>query len=144
MAETPSIDIDHLIDVATGAAVENPEDRENRTLRRMDHEAPLALVQRTPTGGMSIPTVVMSSNMSAGGMCIISRYMLHVGYEGAILMQRHDGSEVLIGIKVVHCKYVGEMAHESGLEFTGQAEGFTLDDFRDEQGHMPDLMRRAA
>jgi hypothetical protein len=144
MSDRDPLDIDHLIDIACGSATPREEEHEQRGLRRIEHDASVAFVQRTPSGGKSISTIVTCRELSVGGMSIISRYMLHVGYDGAILVHRPNGEPVVIGIKVAHCTYLGEMAHESGLEFTGVPEDFTLEDFRDEHGNMPDLAQRRA
>jgi hypothetical protein len=145
MASTELSVIDRLIDVARGEAEPEPEDRENRGTRRCPYEGRVALVQIVPDGGKSIPTVVTCKNMSAGGMCVRSKFMLHVGHEGALLVQRSSGEVVMIGARVVHCAYVGNMMHESGIEFIALAEAFAMDDFRDDDGRLPELgMRRAA
>jgi len=118
--------IDHLIDIVNGEAQPESEDLEHRTTRRYEHDAAIGFVQMTPSGVKSIPTV----------MCVISRYMLHVGHEGAVLMRRSNGTKVILGVRVVHCNYIGEMKHQSGYEFIDLPVQFTMDDFRDEQGNM--------
>jgi hypothetical protein len=137
----PSLEnaIDRMIDIASGATDSPPDDIENRGTRRMPFEAPVAFVQWTPSGGKSIPTLVATKNISSSGMCVVSRYMLHVGHEGVVLIQRGSGEEVLLGVRVVHCEYVGEMQHESGLEFIAVPSNLSLEDFRDEHGNMPQL-----
>ncbi len=129
--------IDHIIDVARGAVDAEPVDVEHRNNRRCDFDADIAFVQWTPTGGKSISTVVRGKNISSTGICVISRFMLHVGHEGAVLLSRSDGTEVILGVRVVHCSYVGDMKHESGLTFIEVPLQFSMDDFRDEQGNMP-------
>jgi hypothetical protein len=131
--------IDHIIDIARGATAADEADRENRHTRRVDYDNLVVLVQLTPEGRKSIPIMVRCRNISAGGMCILSRYMLHVGYEGAILMMRSDGQPVILPAKVVHCKYAGEMMHESGIEFIEPSVHFEMGDFRDAHGNMPQL-----
>ena len=131
--------IDHLIDIASGEVQIEEADREKRQLMRCDHDGLVALVQMTPEGPKSIPTIVRCKNISPGGMCVVSQYMLHAGYEGAVLMQRSDGEEVIIGVKVVHCRYVGEIRHEAGIEFIELPVDFSMEDFRDTQGNMPRL-----
>ena len=128
--------IDHLIDIVNGEAQPESEDLEHRTTRRYEHDAAIGFVQMTPSGVKSIPTVVHCKNMSSTGMCVISRYMLHVGHEGAVLMRRSNGTKVILGVRVVHCNYIGEMKHQSGYEFIDLPVQFTMDDFRDEQGNM--------
>jgi hypothetical protein len=139
MSEHDPASIDHIIDIARGISAADTADREHRQTRRMPYDRAIALVQITPDGGRSIPTIVRCKNISAGGMCIHSRYMLHIGYEGAILMMRSNGEPVILGAKVVHCKYIGDMLHESGIEFIRSSVNFTMDDFCDEQGNMPRL-----
>lgn len=136
--------IDRMIDVARGVAETDPVDLENRGTRRCEHEALVALVQWTPNGGKSISTVVQCKNMSPSGMCIVSRYMLHVGHEGVLLLQRSNAENVILGIKVIYCKYVGGMKHESGIKFVEVPTHFSMEDFRDEQGNMPRLGSRQA
>jgi hypothetical protein len=136
--------IDHIIDIARGAAVADSADQELRQTRRVPFDGKVALVQITPDGGKSIPTTVRCKNVSAGGMCVQSRYMLHIGYEGAVLMLRSNGEPVIIGARVIHCKYIGDMLHESGIEFIEPTVNFMMDDFCDEQGNMPRLERPRA
>jgi hypothetical protein len=135
--------IDHIIDVASGAAEADASDVENRGTRRFEYGGEIALVQWTPTGGKSIPTTVRCKNVSSSGMCVVSRYMLHVGHEGAILIKRSNGEEVILGVKVVHCSYVGDMDHESGVEFVECSDQFSLEDFRDAEGNLPPLRAAA-
>jgi hypothetical protein len=131
--------IDHMIDVASGVAPADPSFKEHREDRRQPFTGKLALVQRTPDGGRTIPIIVEGKDISLGGMCVISRYMLHVGHSGAVLIRRSTGEDVLVGVRVVHCHYVGGMKHESGLEFTRNVDGITLQHFRDHAGHLPSL-----
>ena len=142
---TPDNPIDRIIDVARGVADPDPTDVEHRSTRRHEYDGLVSFVQWTPTGGKSISTVVRCKNISSTGLCIQSRYMLHVGHEGVILMARSDGEEVMLGVKVVHSSYVGDMNHQSGLRFIDVPVRFCLDDFRDQQGNMLRLdMGRAA
>ena len=131
--------IDRILDVAQGKAEADPNDLENRGTRRQEYGGLVAFVQWTPTGGKSISTVVRCKNISPTGMCIQSRYMLHVGHEGSVLLLRSDGEQAMLGVKVVHCSYIGEMTHESGLEFCELNSNFSIEDFRDEHGNMPQL-----
>ncbi len=136
-------DIDRIIDFARGSIDIAPVDAENRRTIRCEHCAPIGFVQWTPDGGKSIATVVHTKDMSSSGLCVVSGYMLHVGHEGAILMLRSNGEEVILGVKVVHCSYVGEMKHESGLSFVEMSNEFSMDDFRDQHGNMPELRKAA-
>jgi hypothetical protein len=143
MPEKQPCPIDHMIDVARGVVAADPEMAEHRKTRRTPYRGKLALVQRTPDGGRTIPITVDGKDISPGGMCVISRYMLHVGHSGAVLVRRSDGEQVMLGVRVAHCHYVGGMKHESGLEFTRTVDGITLEDFRDQTGRLPDLSQSA-
>ena len=136
--------IDRMIDIASGEAAVDEAERENRDTRRTACDCLIGFVQFTPSGGKSIPTVVRCTDISAGGMRVVSQYMLHIDHEGAVLMERSNGEEVILGVKVVHCKYVGDMKHLSGLQFIQHSGVFAADDFRDEHGNMPRLDRRRA
>ncbi|MBT8486126.1 MAG: hypothetical protein HKO59_08630 [Phycisphaerales bacterium] len=136
--EAPSL-IDHLIDIALGKATPTDDEVENRRTRRTEQEGLLALVQWTPSGGKSITTTVRCKNIGPSGMCLTSSYMLHVGHEGVALLRRTSGAHVLLGVRVAHCRYVGNMTHESGVEIIPPSASFTLDDFKDERGELPEL-----
>ena len=136
-------DIDRILDVARGAIEGEPMDVENRRTVRTPYGEAIGFVQWTPDGGKSIATVVRGKDISSSGLSILSRYMLHVGHEGAILILRSNAEEIMLGVKVVHCSYVGDMNHESGLTFIKLSEQFSLDDFRDQHGKMPELRKAA-
>jgi hypothetical protein len=139
-------DLDRLIAVARGEAEVEEGDKEHRKMRRCRMDGQLAFVQTTNTGGKSIATTVQCRDIGPGGIGITCRHMLHVGYEGAVLMPRPKRVHTIVGVKVTHCRYVGDMCHEAGLIFTGALPNFEIDDFRDEQGNLPRLTecRRAA
>lgn len=136
--------LDRMIDVACGAIKPGADFREHRDTRRQPLHASAGLVQLMPDGGKSIPTVVQTVDFSPGGLRIISRYMLHVGYHGAILLERANREQVLFGVRIAHCDYAGHMRHESGLAFTGDLHGISIEDFRDEHGKLPVLQGRHA
>ena len=131
--------LDHLIDVALGHAEPLPDEVERRSMRRGEFEGLLAFVQWTPSGGKSITTVVRCKNISSNGICIVSSYMLHPEREGVLLVQRSNGEHVLLGVRVVYCRYAGNMIHESGVTVIRTPKSFSLDDFRDEHGALPKL-----
>lgn len=139
-------DIDRLIAIAQGEAEPDPSDLEHRGTRRCSMQGQMAFVQTTNSGGKSIATTVECRDIGPAGMGIATRHMLHVGHEGAILMPRANGVHAIIGVKVLHCRYVGDMCHEAGLAYSGAPANFDIDDFRDEQGNLPRLtdVRQAA
>jgi hypothetical protein len=128
--------IDRLIDIARGSAQVSAEERENRDTKRVAFSGSVALVQVTATGDRTRPLIVRCKNISPGGLCIVSRQMLHIGHGGAVMMQRSNGTTVLLGARVVHCSYIGNMEHESGIEFTPLPEGISERDFHDAQGNL--------
>jgi hypothetical protein len=131
--------IDRLIDAASGAVAADSRDQEQRSNIRYPFEGRVALVQKTPGGGKSIVTVVAAKDISSTGLCVRSRYLLHVGYEGAVLLRRSNGQQSIAGVRVIHSRYAGSMMHESGLAFTHETGGIALDDFRDDGGSLPEL-----
>ena len=144
MSATTDRDIDHLIDVVQGKAEPPTDDKEHRGNRRHEWAGPIAFVQTTQTGGKSIPTVLQCRDISSTGIGVTSRYMLHVGFEGAVLMERASGERVILGVTVAFCNYVGDAGHHCGLRFVATPEEFSLDDFLDEQGNMPVLRQARA
>ena len=134
--------IDDIIDVACKRKT-LALDAENRGVLRGEYVAPIALVQWTPEGGKSIVAVCESKDASSTGMCVVSKYMLHVGYEGGVMMLRSGGEAVLLGIQVMHSRYVGEMVHETGLAFIPVPAGYSIDDFRDCQGNLPKFLQES-
>ncbi|HRP64316.1 MAG TPA: hypothetical protein PK400_13530, partial [Phycisphaerales bacterium] len=99
--------LDRMIDVACGAIRPESDLREHRDTRRQTLHTSAALVQLMSDGGKSIPTVVQTVDFSPGGLRIISRYMLHVGYHGAILLERANREHVLFGVRIAHCNNAG-------------------------------------
>lgn len=143
MADSLVLDLDRIIDIASGKAAAAAADVEHRGTRRCALDLPVALVQWTAEGGKSIPALLQAKDISSKGIGVSSRYMLHVGHEGVVLLLRPRGEPVVIGVKVVHSRYAGRMTHESGLAFIPHTEGFTMDDFRDAHGHLPDFVARS-
>lgn len=131
--------IDRIIDIARGAEAVVEDERENREFKRRPYDGWIALVQLMSTGGRTRPLTIQGKDISVGGVGVVSRQMLHVGHKGAVLFRRSNGEPVLVGGEVVHCNYVGQMRHESGIAFIDLPDGIVLDDFRDERGELPQL-----
>lgn len=94
------------------------EGYENRRINeRFSIDADVYCVVCNSESGISHPLKVRARDISPGGLCVLSRNMLHVGYTGAVRMIRADGTELIIGIQVTRCRYVGDMMHECGLLF---------------------------
>lgn len=90
---------------------------EKRDRRRYPYPMVATLRFAAPPGGVETVVQVQAIDLSQGGIRIRSRGMFHVGAEGTIELTRSDGSCTLVGVKVCHCKYVGNMQHETGLQF---------------------------
>ena len=73
-----------------------------------------------PETGIGPQLTVHIRDISPGGMRILSRNMLHVGYVGAVRLVRADKSVIIMGIRVVRCHYEGDMLHDCGMEFLEQ------------------------
>lgn len=110
------------------------EDTERRQKKRVPYRAPLAIVLIGPTGEKSRPLVIRAKNISIGGLRLAGRQMFHVGSFGAVLMRRSDGRRALVGVKVVHCAYAGNLEHVTGLQFIPLPREMTADDFLDDHG----------
>ena len=61
-----------------------------------------------------------------------------------LMLERANAEAVLLGVKIAHCAYAGNMEHESGLSFIPVPSSFSLEDFRDDEGKMPVLRGIAA
>ncbi|MHC4948985.1 MAG: PilZ domain-containing protein [Planctomycetota bacterium] len=127
---------DDLIDVAAGVKTVDDLDTEKRRQERHPYEGLVAIVLLASDGERSRPVVVRAKDISVGGICVVSRQMLHPDSRGAIQMVRSDGTRALVGVQVRFCRYAGAMRHETGMEFTALPEGLTAEDFVDESGQM--------
>lgn len=143
MTSDDSVSIDEMIDMARGAAMD-PTLRENREMRRQPFHSKVAIVQYTPDGRKTLPLIADGKDISPGGLCVISRYMLHPNHVGAVLFQRSNGEDVLIGMRVIYSRYAENGVHESGLMFNAIPDGIGIDDFRDQMGRTPNLAVREA
>jgi len=135
---------DHLIDAATGAAPAPELADDRRSKKRHRYEALAALVLLSPRGERSPTMVVKTRDISVGGICVVTRQMIHPGSDGALQLVRSDGRAGLVGVKVRYCRYAGRMEHHSGLEFVSLPEGLSTEDFLDKTGQMPLLDPRLA
>lgn len=126
-----------MIDRAAGLEAGETITDERRNKARHPYDALVAMVLCDGDGGRSKPQVLQAKDISVGGICLVSRHMMHPGAIGALQLARSDGNVALVGIQVMHCRYVGEMLHQTGLQFIAMPEGLTRDDFLSHEGAMP-------
>ncbi len=127
---------DQIIDAAQSLPAGQRSDVEKREQRRHSYTALVALILSTPEGRRTGPMVMRAGDLSAGGIQVISSQPLPAGSQGVIQLVRSDGQFALVGIQVRHSRYVGDLAHRSGLEFIGLPDGFAREEFLDERGRL--------
>jgi len=131
---------DRLIDIASGGTSGPSGSDERRSRERVPYDATVALILLGPDGYRSEPMLLQAKDISAGGICVISRNMIHVGALGAMQLVRSDGRAALVGVQVRHCRYVGQMLHHTGMQFTDMPDGLSPKDFLDREGRMKILI----
>jgi hypothetical protein len=136
MAETPDGLTDQLIEQASRLSASTLE---RRGAKRHAYDGRVAIVLLSETGSPSAPVILQGRNISAGGLCVISRQMIHPGTVGAVQMVRSDGSAALVGATVRYCVYVGNMRHFTGVEFMPLPSEITAADFVDQDGRAINL-----
>lgn len=119
---------DKLID----AAAANPASgkytgEERRGCKRHPYSADATLVLLSEDGRPQKPLSVKGKDLSNGGVCIQTRFMIHPGRRGVIHLTRSDGRVVPVGVIVSYCRYMGNMLHETGLQFIAIANDISAD-----------------
>jgi hypothetical protein len=94
-----------------------PLERENRNNDRLPYSGHVALILLDQSGTPIPPMLLQAADISRSGIGVTSRHMFHVGSVGAMQMLRSDGKSAIVGVKVRHCRYTGNMQHHSGFEF---------------------------
>ena len=121
---------DHLIDVACGAAPAAKNAQQDRRDReRQPYEASVNLLLLTHAGAVAPLQLLKAKDISAGGLCLRSRNMIHPGQRGAVQLVRSDGSLAVVGVQVLRCLYVGNMTHDIGMRFVDLPAGVTAESF---------------
>ena len=137
MSQSELSRIDHIIDVARGAAPSGPSERENREATRIPYQAQVALIQIAPSGDKMPPVMFTSENISMDGLCLVSAQEMSVGTRGAVMIMKSDGESVLISARIVYANSRGPNVFECGVQFENEPTVVTMDDFRDAGGNMP-------
>jgi hypothetical protein len=129
----PSI-TDRLIDTAAGLRPQDKVGDERRGKKRHAYDARIVLILITPAGERSRPMLLQARDISMGGMCVVSRQMIHPGLNGALQLVRSDGRTAVVGVSVRYCRYAGRMEHYTGLQFGPLPAGLAAGDFPDGNG----------
>jgi PilZ domain len=90
-------------------------ERRSRLRQQYDCELTLMLLanELSPIQKVS----VRARDISTSGLGVVARGMVHLGWEGCVVLTRSDGRRVTVGIRVARCEYSGDMTHVIGLQF---------------------------
>lgn len=102
---------------STDELINHAADLHKKNQQRVPYTAEVDLFLLSEDGKVRQPITVKTVDISQGGICIRSRNMFHVGEVGGIKLIRSDGAQLLVGVEVRHCRYIGEMLHNTGLQF---------------------------
>ena len=137
MSQPSSHPTDQIIDAAEAL---RPGDAslpiETRRQKRYEYNALVAIVLRGPDGARSRPVVVRGSDLSMGGLSVLSSIPLSVGVRGVMQIVRSTGQFALVGFQVRHCRALGNADYCAGLEFASLPDGFTREEFLDSDGSL--------
>ena len=134
MGEAPPSITDRLIDTAAGLRPAEEVTDERRAKKRHLYDSRVVLILITPAGERSKPMVLQARDISMGGICVVSRQMIHPGLDGALQLVRSDGRTAVVGAKVRYCRYAGRMEHYTGLQFGPLPAGLSEEDFLNGNG----------
>jgi len=85
---------------------------------------------------MHQPCAVRGKNISVGGICLVGRTVFAPGTPLVMQLVRSNGSTAIVGARVQHCRYIGDMQHETGIEFTPLAKRFNHEELLDSDGNL--------
>jgi len=114
---SPATNTDCIIDSASRSRPGTAKDKRDKT--RHPYPMPVRLTLLNPLGGTTGPSQqVQAIDLSQGGIRIRSRAMFHIGTKGIMELTRSDGTSKRVGVCVRHCRYKGDLTHETGFMFT--------------------------
>lgn len=113
--------IDAIIESARGLFSGGQDAPEERQRKRVKFDVQLPLILITRDGQRWGPMLVRGWDLSACGMSVVTRQMIHEGLRGVVQLRRSNGQMAMIGVEVMHCRYIGAMQHLTGLRFTREA-----------------------
>lgn len=76
--------------------------------------APMVVIQ---PGGSVSAYLVVTRNISAGGMAVIHGGYIHAGTECRLMLGTIDGEKVVVPGRVRRCRHIKGNLHEIGVEF---------------------------
>lgn len=103
--------------IALGEA-EAPAPADRRTHQRFAFDAEIPAVWAGTRGSNHEILMLRSQDISAGGICLVARSMVHVGAFGVIRLPLPGRDNAIVGVEVTHCRYMGDMHHAIGCRFT--------------------------
>lgn len=127
---------DRLIDIASGHERSCSLADDRRLKKRFPYEAFVSMVIADAKGQVGKPMIVRARDISMSGICVTARQMMFPGAEGAMQLVRSNGELALVGIKVQHCRYAGEMRHHTGIKFRPLPPSISARHFLDNRGRM--------
>lgn len=131
-----STDADLMIDIAAGVADEAVATREWRSEKRHNYTELVGTAQFDERGDMKEPCGLQAKNISVGGICLLGRNVFTAGTNVVMQLVRSNGSSAIVGGRVQHCRYIGEMQHETGIVFAPLPPNVKPAEFLEETGRM--------
>lgn len=134
-----STDADLMIDIAAGVADEAVATRERRSEKRYPYTELVGTAQIDERGRILESCGLQAKNISVGGICLLGRNVFTAGTSIVMQLVRSDGSSAIVGGCVQHCRYIGEMQHETGVVFAPLPPNVKPTEFIEETGRMRTL-----
>jgi len=131
--------VDHIIDIARGAAPVGPGERENREAKRVPYHGQIAMVLIEADGEKRPAIILDCQDISTGGIGAVAPEQIARGTRGAILIRKSNGDPVLLGGRLVYSRPRNPRGFETGIEFELDPPAVLMDDFRDASGKLPNI-----
>lgn len=77
-------------------------------------------------GRLSAPVVHIAQDLSQGGLSIVSRSLVYPGTVGVVLLRKSNDDAMLRGLRVVHCRYIGNAEHFVGAQWIPLPDGLPV------------------
>lgn len=131
-----STDADRMIDIAAGVADVAVATQERRSEKRYPYTQLVGAAQIGERGDIREPQGLQAKNISVGGICLTGRAVFSAGTRVVMQLVRSNGSSAIVGGRVQHCRYIGDMQHETGILFTPLPPNVNPGEFIDTAGQM--------
>ncbi|MBL0922183.1 MAG: PilZ domain-containing protein [Phycisphaerales bacterium] len=103
--------------IAQGASPP-PQRADRREHQRFAFEVEAPVVWAGQMGANHEIVMIRTKDISAGGVCLSARSMVHTGVCGVTRLPLPGGRSAIVGLEVVHCRYTGDMHYAVGCRFT--------------------------